>query len=76
MISNFMTFPRGTTQDIRILFNTLTEDEKGHLDVSFCEEIEQLGSEGGVRSVIKRHGDDRFIDMDRVESDARLGWRS
>ena len=75
MSSDLVAFTEGASQNIGILFDTFTEHEKCDLDVSLCEQIEQFGSERRVGSVIKGHGDLRLIDMDGVESDARLGWR-
>src|SRR5712691_13529329 len=73
MISDFVAFARGARNDIGMLDHIFANHKESRFDVIGGEEIEQLWRELRLRAVVESHGDVGAIDVDRIESDARLG---
>ena len=64
VVGNFVSFARGSLQDLRILLHAFAEHEKRHLDMARSEQVEQLGSQSRVRTIIESQSDVRPIDVD------------
>ena len=62
VVGDFMALGDGTSHDLGMLLDELTEDEEGGLDVALLEDVEQAWSEDGARAVIEGHGNDGTID--------------
>jgi hypothetical protein len=72
MIGNFVTFPRGARNDLRMFRDVFADYEEGCLDVMRGKQIEQFWGQCRARSVVKGHCDERPVDMHRVECNARF----
>src|SRR4029453_4297210 len=72
MIGNFVTFPRGSRNDLRMFRDVFADHEEGRLDVMGSQQIEEFWGHRRPRSVVKGHRDVGSIDMDRVECNTRF----
>ena len=77
MIRNFVTFTRGSGQDVAMFLDAFAEDKESDFYVPVGQQIEQLRGQGLVGTIVERQRDIGLIDMDIAVKSLwlnRAGW--
>ncbi len=72
MVADLMPFAGRSLQDLRILFHAFAKDKKSGLDMARSQQVEKLGSQSRVRTVIKSESHVRLVNVDIGVDEASL----